>query len=988
MSSLNDLCRQLGLIFTEASEAISLVELLALADDLASSTPVDDQTFCSQLEQELSAIHSEFLDHSVLYHAQVLLAVLYHLRERLTPHTIITFWFDIVLRPALREPKLATASVGHAKELVLCAMNDREEENGRYREKIGEFRTRLFDLYLLDALNEGSEEDLLEWAELDGAQREKKTCWKDNLEDILFRFGEMCPDALIATLNFHFLVPSSRLQLLLFLNKYISSPTLQPSRPLVSTLLQSTLYDDSATALSVALTILVRLLPIMAVYDSAELKRIVSQLFVVFVRALCWPGNRESMRGNFVEAEEFIEESSNKTWSLRPEILESWQRLDPTFGNSSPSFSSSAVPAGRLFTYLYYLFPCNLLRFLRDPIQYLTEPEADFECPYIGGWTEVLDVAEIRTKSEVRVYTSHIQHVRFVFRYVARCVSPPTHNDDCVSLQHLIRGHICHPLLIWQDAGDELSTSESQGSGVFWKDYDIARISSEAMSLDLRYMSIALRERHRKQEKIPSIPEDTPEPETASGANVGEEPSRMEKVAEENRRRQSAIPHISLQQMITASVLLKSHLDIQMEADIEPWAKGRIFESPSFGVSSAVPLSAGGTRNATPTLTATSSTGPSPADVNESESVFEPDSLDSPTSSSQSPTPTHNQSHSRSSHAPGLVSYSQSTSQHNISLSRSTISTLQREILLLRTELNFEMWLSRENMKHIGRLYQDRVVNRNAERERQGLYNKLRTYRSQVVRLESELREAKALATTARQKHVDWSSELQGKLRDLREEKKGWVEVEARLRRGKREVEAQLQTQSQLLSSASAEVFKLQTFIKEHQHKIDRLKDYEAQIEQGRKMQRLWDADFEKFQRRGKEIDTMKASWKQMEMRLESLDKGLGAMEEQAKHYRRQIQILESQLSRANAQFQSPNSPSSPSRQSSSLALITLTTEKVSLLKSKRELEEKNTELREELEELEVMCEELRGKVNALSNGQRGIVYDNEERRPSLSPVT
>lgn len=49
------------------------------------------------------------------------------------------------------------------------------------------------------------------------------------------------------------------------------------------------------------------------------------------------------------------------------------------------------------------------------------------------------------------------------------------------------------------------------------------------------------------------------------------------------------------------------------------------------------------------------------------------------------------------------------------------IAGLQREILMLRSELSFELWMARENVKHIGRLYQDRVISRTAEIERQGL---------------------------------------------------------------------------------------------------------------------------------------------------------------------------------------------------------------------------------------------------------------------------
>lgn len=49
------------------------------------------------------------------------------------------------------------------------------------------------------------------------------------------------------------------------------------------------------------------------------------------------------------------------------------------------------------------------------------------------------------------------------------------------------------------------------------------------------------------------------------------------------------------------------------------------------------------------------------------------------------------------------------------------LAGLQREVLLLRNELNLELWSARENVKHIGRLYQDKVLSKTAEMERQGL---------------------------------------------------------------------------------------------------------------------------------------------------------------------------------------------------------------------------------------------------------------------------
>src|SRR6266404_550778 len=49
------------------------------------------------------------------------------------------------------------------------------------------------------------------------------------------------------------------------------------------------------------------------------------------------------------------------------------------------------------------------------------------------------------------------------------------------------------------------------------------------------------------------------------------------------------------------------------------------------------------------------------------------------------------------------------------------IAGLQREVLVLRNELNFESWLARENVRQIGRLFEQRIMSRNAEVERQNL---------------------------------------------------------------------------------------------------------------------------------------------------------------------------------------------------------------------------------------------------------------------------
>jgi hypothetical protein len=182
------LSRHVRSVLEGLPDAISPTELLLLVDDfvaeLSSSTELEVRLF--QLEDDLQAIHQEVFDHSSLSQTETFLAVLYHLRTLLSSSSIISIWFDLVLRYALREAKLPMTAVVHAKELIISALKGPDQNSP---EKVLEFRRQLLDLYLLNTFNEGSTGDILEWAELDQSQREKKTCWKQNLENILLQFG-------------------------------------------------------------------------------------------------------------------------------------------------------------------------------------------------------------------------------------------------------------------------------------------------------------------------------------------------------------------------------------------------------------------------------------------------------------------------------------------------------------------------------------------------------------------------------------------------------------------------------------------------------------------------------------------------------------------------------------------------------------------------------------------------------------------------------
>lgn len=863
--SITALSHQVRIILEEAPDDARLEQALQAVDEFARECAASKEpnVLLFRLEEELQSFHSDTITHNSLQHTEVLLAILCRLRPLLTSISLISTWFDLVLRPALREPRLSTPAVNHAKELIISAA-DRTDE--KYPEKVAEFRRRLLDLYVLDAYNEGSGDDLLEWAELDQEQREKRSLWKFNLEDVLVKSGLRRPQDFMSAINYSFATPSSRLQLLILLNRYTSEPSFQPlaaalaDHPLLDSLLNSLLLDNSSTICTIGLTVIVKLLPIFAVKACEELKLMLPRLLAILARIICWK-ERSVSKPVFEEGVEDIDECStnddaqvsainqftaSSNLPLRPGL--GWDRLELMF-----NAASSAPPPGIYFSCLYYLFPCNLLRFLRGPSVYLNDRR--YESPFSISWEDALDEDNIRSKSE-----------------------------------SLLRGRIVNARVIWGDSAKELTEPDT------WANYSVSRIASECTMLDVRNTALGSKQFCADTVSAaaePSLLDST----TIFDGDTSTAPTPHPGYAE----LPAAKPRVSLESMITASVALKSNLDVEIETPTAAWS-----------------------------------------------SLLFPTGSNSPTK-----------------RAFDMPSEPNTYNEQLPSHIAQAISGLQREVLLLRNELNFELWLSRENVKHIGRLYQDRILSKNAEVEQQGLFNKLRHYRAEVQRLDRQLRDHREQSSSAKNKYADWNTELQNKLKEFREEKKAWVSEAASLRTAEKEAQALFAAQGKLLADAVKQVFELQTQRKETQHKVDRLRDYERQIEQHIRMQRLWDADFQKFNDRAEELQQLRTQFKQVELHLESYQKTFEQMSEDARSHRRQNQALEARLSllqkRCDAFRRLPEAE-----------IAAFMEEKSELAATNARLREENADLKDEMGEMRARMELMKARID----GHRGLIAE------------
>ena len=164
--------------------------------------------------------------------------------------------------------------------------------------------------------------------------------------------------------------------------------------------LQYSLFlDYSSTVCTIGISLIVKLLPFFAAYAREDLKNMLPTLLAILARLMCWK-ERPPVKGHDtsdidVEFERELENEANRVFSISPNIK--WERLEMTFNLNPHPPSPSSRP---LFTVLYYLYPANLLIFLRTPVKYLIT--SGVHCPYKETWEQTLDQDQIRRTSEVR----------------------------------------------------------------------------------------------------------------------------------------------------------------------------------------------------------------------------------------------------------------------------------------------------------------------------------------------------------------------------------------------------------------------------------------------------------------------------------------------------------------------------------------------------------------------------------------------------------
>ncbi|PKK68279.1 hypothetical protein RhiirC2_782450 [Rhizophagus irregularis] len=204
----------------------------------------------------------------------------------------------------------------------------------------------------------------------------------------------------------------------------------------------------------------------------------------------------------------------------------------------------------------------------------------------------------------------------------------------------------------------------------------------------------------------------------------------------------------------------------------------------------------------------------------------------------------------------------------NTTNTQASVAYLQREIMLLRNELNFELYLKQQHLQHIGRLHRDHILDSTVEAERQNLYNTCKILKSQLSQTQAAFDRQKTETANTKKKHVQWENELNNKLKQYKNEKKEWKSVLDKLEQELSESKLVIDAQNKQIEVLSAKCFSLENQIKLHEPQLQKLTEYEHTIDQLTKQ--LMEADTIKFQEQKRLMETLVGNWHKMEMMLKS----------------------------------------------------------------------------------------------------------------------
>ena len=684
--------------------------------------------------------------------------VMRELQPAILSSTAIWEWWVSVIKPILGSTGYKRPAVEDARAFLVNVMTADEDEGIPDLAKISNrICNDLLKIYLArsQSPSEGKVSSASENAQV--AQQ---------VEDVLVVFGRKKPKELFVAIDDLVTLATSRLQALSLLNSFLRHQTPHIYRvtetSLLEHLLQCLMNDTSTTALSMALTSLIMLLP----HVAGSLGLFLPRMFLIYSRLLCWerfsPLSSEEER-NTVTDDRVANEADEEGFDPgHVGVDSSWSILRPEEG----VIEASTPELLNYFTYLYGLFPLNFTSYIRKARRYLLDRD------FPGADAFDLDSEVIRRRTEQ-------------FRKV----------------------HLLHPNFCNLTIEDELEDSK-------WSKMDPADVVGECHGLCIHKVKSLTSPGPPPTSKLPDIPP-VPPLSAVSKRSSGPDSPALESLRSASLRYDS----------VSSPVARPHSGHVGDDEHLRPRSK-----------------SSGTTLRTSPSIDDFTSAAEAPSERDEKDS-----------------------------------------SPHN------SVAWLQREVQLLKNDLNFERWHKAQYSQHIGQITRRNVKDATIEAETLNLINANKALKRQLEQVH-KAREATIKDSTLTRKQANsLESNMSERFNKLKVEQEKWRLDADELTR----LRAEIPEYRDLLVAAEARELSKSHELQLATRDLGRLQETQTQLQETKRRLREYEYRQFEYEHMIREKDILGNEKKLLEMQIQRYEDE----RERTKHaFTERIAELEAQL--------------------------------------------------------------------------------------------
>ncbi|KAG0634257.1 Hamartin protein-domain-containing protein [Tuber brumale] len=810
-----------------------------------------------RLHDELLNLHESKVRNRPENHA-TFLACFRALRPGLVGVERLLKWWDILVRPTLDSMGQAKVVVADARAIVLSvlAYDDEDDPTGEKAKGSAVFTDKLFEVFLEKTKLISSDRGA-------GFKEEQRQRFVSaNVEAVLLAFGKRKPKVFLEKIDSFVVQKEYRLQVLGLLCSFVrlQGPHLYQilQTELLDHLLQCLENDTSTTVISLALTVLIMFMPHLCNSLASYLPR----LFVVYTRVLCWDkfGVVRLEETKFAGHKDNYSRTNAPLPQAKGESCNSpWQKLDSSFETAT----STTPDVSDYFTFLYGLYPLNLMAFIREPYKFLERAKYKD--------VDHLDIDEETIRQRTETYRQR---------------------------------HTLHPNFLNLTAETELSDQSR------WMKVEPADVTAECIGLV--NSSIPMGPAHDPRAKG-AVPTATTKPELPEALVPTED-----------------IPNESL---LSSEAVDDDHAS-NSDASAQSWRGDTpaIYPNNNYpevlGLFSRPPVGYGAHSRGSPyTIPRDSKTPDSPtiphtmAPCEEEERLQDMirlqenlranlhESMKTDSTHSLPPLPGPPPSgpppgYGSVTASPRLDAYVHSLSQNTVPRSpalrpaasdtQGTIAFLQREVMLLKNDLNFERYLKQQHLSHIGHLQRKHIKEATAEAETQNLINTNKTLKAKLEEAKKAYTISKQEALKSKSQAKKWEAELNLKIRSLREEQRAWKRDEESTKQALQAAREEADHLRKLLAENEAEGLRSRQKLQSISSEMEEVSKLRALVDHLSSKLAQHESHSEEIEMRKQSEEAALAHAERIRMRLQSREQEAQDMK---RGYENKIQELESRIS-------------------------------------------------------------------------------------------